>query len=76
MKRISARFLKMENDETAKEKILYAKKDFWKKEDPADLKFTRALKYIFDQMKFSVPSDPQNLIYLIINVIFFNKDPE
>ena len=78
LEKISSRFLQMENcDETVKENILFATKKLWKRdEDTKELKLIRALKYIFDQMKYSVPSDPKNLIYLILNVIFFNKKPE
>ena len=76
--KISSRYLQMENcNKTAKEKIYFRANKLWKKdEDSEDVKFFRALKYIFDQMKFSVPSDHTNLIYLLLNVIFFNKKPE
>ena len=74
MEKMSLRFLQMENKANATEKIHFPTKKLWKNgQDSEDLKFTRALKYIFSEMRYSVPSDPKNLIYLIINVIFFNK---
>ena len=74
LEKISNRFLAMENNNEACEKIYFRTKMLWKKNgDAEDIKYTRALKYLFDQMRLSFASDHKSLIYLTLNIIFFNK---
>ena len=74
LEKFSFRFLEMENNNTAREKLHFPVKNLWKKnQDSEDIKYITALKYIFDQLQFCVPTDHKNFIYLILNVIFFNK---
>ena len=74
IEKISIRFVEMENDAKATERIYFPTKKLWKIDDSEDLKYIRALKFILSEMRFTVPNIHKNLIYLILNVIFFNKN--
>ena len=74
VEKLSKRYLEMENDRTSKEKLYFPVKQFWRKDkDSDDLKFSRAMKYLIDQMTHTVPIDRLNLTYRLINMIFFGK---
>ena len=73
VKIMSKRFLQMENDASATEKMYFPTKKIFKEEDNEDVKFSRALKYVIDEMTHSVPQNQLNLTYRILDMIFFNK---
>ena len=75
--KLSQRFLLMENDATATEKLYFPMKKLWKvQEETEDKKYIRSLKYLIDQLTdrtFSIPSDRLNFTYLIVNMIFMTN---
>lgn len=70
----SERFLKMRNNNCKKERILFPKKNLWKRAQVTDeIKSKKACKYLCDHLISPVPHEKQRLEFKLIEFLFFNK---
>ena len=74
MQKASDRYMKMENNNHDKEKILFATKKLWNRDELEENKYKLSLSYLLDKLTHTVHNqNPSPLLFRLMNMIFFKK---